>query len=278
MKYVMVLVLPVLLIAFAAGQRAGPPTALDAWLAIARGDAEELRSLLERGLDPDAGFGEVTLLMHAANEGQSGCVGVLVRAAAAVDRATDCNGATALTWAAWKGTDASVRSLLHAGADVNVRMIQGWTPLMFAAMSGDVEKVTSLLAAGADVHARTTAGSRAADIAEDWGHARVADLLRRVRPAARGAAGLEGPGLRATGRTTGSRCSSRTGRTSGRSRASPVHLVGAEPVDEVDNFSRGRGKDACAQTPGASYGEEANASGQATPMCMPEARLIPSAQ
>jgi ankyrin repeat protein len=180
MKYVILLVLTILLIAFAASRRAGEPTALAAWLAIERGDAQELRSLLERGLDPDAAFSELTLLMHAANQRDSGCVGVLVRMGAEVDRAADCNGATALTWAAWNGTAASVRCLLDAGADVNVRMIQGWTPLTLAAMSGDEEKVTALLAAGADVHAQTAAGLRAAEIAESRGHGRVAGLLSRA--------------------------------------------------------------------------------------------------
>src|SRR5687768_1069149 len=112
MKYLIVLVSAVMLIGVATNRRAARPTALGAWLAIERGDAQELQSLLEHGLDPNAAVSEITLLMHAASQGDSGCVDVLVRMGAEVDRAADCNGGTALTWAAWGGTAASVRCLL----------------------------------------------------------------------------------------------------------------------------------------------------------------------
>jgi ankyrin repeat protein len=173
-----VLVLTIVLIAIAARRGAGQPTALGAWLAIERGDERELQHLLEHGLDPNAAVSAITLLMHAASQGDSGCVGVLIRMGAEVDRAADCNGATALTWAAWNGTAASVRCLLDAGADVNARMNQGWTPLTIAAMSGDEEKVTAILATGAEVHARTAAGITAAEIAANRGHTKVASLLK----------------------------------------------------------------------------------------------------
>lgn len=176
MKCATTLVLPVLLITIVIGRLAGQPTVLEAWLSIERGDARGLQSLLERGLGPDVGFGELTLLMHAADLGQSDCVGVLLRRGAAVDRASDC-GTAALAWAARKGCGATVRCLLAAGADPNVRTVRGWTPLMLAAMSGDAESTAAIMAAGADAHARNGAGLSAVDLAVNCGHTELVELL-----------------------------------------------------------------------------------------------------
>jgi uncharacterized protein len=179
MKCVVALALLFLFVTLAANPPRLQPTIEDAWEAIARADAERLRDVLERGLDPNAGLTGLTLLMHAASEGQSGCIGVLIEQGADVARTSDC-GATALTWAAHTGNAGSLRRLLDGGADANTRMAQGATPLILAAISGDIEKVATLLAAGADIHARTDGGRTAADGAEDCGHVELANLLREA--------------------------------------------------------------------------------------------------
>ena len=45
------------------------------------------------------------------------------------------------------------KTMLDAGADVNLAAVNGVTPLMAAAFAGQVEMVTALLARGADVNA-----------------------------------------------------------------------------------------------------------------------------
>jgi uncharacterized protein len=60
---------------------------------------------------------------------------------------------------------ASVRALLAAGADPNVRQQGGYTPLHSAAHSDDAELVRLLLAHGADPALTADDGRTAADMA-----------------------------------------------------------------------------------------------------------------
>ncbi len=71
--------------------------------------------------------------------------------------------------------------LLEAGAEVNAAQIGGFTPLMEAARNGNAALVEALLAHGARAEATTEDGRRAADLAEEEGHAAVAALLRAPR-------------------------------------------------------------------------------------------------
>ncbi len=65
-------------------------------------------------------------------------------------------GETALYIAAQRGDVETIRILLQAGADCEIRDENNeWTPLMEAARSGEVEIITTLIDAGADVNAKT---------------------------------------------------------------------------------------------------------------------------
>ena len=72
------------------------------------------------------------------------------------------------------------RLLIASGADVNATQQHDFTPLHAAAQHGDDELVELFLSAGADPLARTDAGDTAADIAEAAGHVDVARRLRQV--------------------------------------------------------------------------------------------------
>ncbi|KAF7639907.1 ANK_REP_REGION domain-containing protein [Meloidogyne graminicola] len=62
---------------------------------------------------------------------------------------------------------------------VNATDRRGWTPLMYAAQAGDVEVCKLLLMNGALVECKNTEGENAKDLASDWGHAYVVNLLNQ---------------------------------------------------------------------------------------------------
>jgi len=68
--------------------------------------------------------------------------------------ATQPDGATALSWAAYLDDRQSADLLLAAGASVKTADEYGETPLTLAAANGDAVLVDHLLKAGADVTAR----------------------------------------------------------------------------------------------------------------------------
>jgi len=73
-----------------------------------------------------------------------------------------------------------VRLLVDNGAEVNVARAEGWTPLHYTAQAGDVELTEFLLQHGA--YSRPGPRDKTpADIAEDAGHADLAEVLRHAR-------------------------------------------------------------------------------------------------
>lgn len=85
---------------------------------------------------------------------------------------------TSLPEAAAKGDEASVSSMIAAGAFLSVRGVCGMTPLMLASLHGHIGVVEMLLAAGADPSVpnyETTAFA----LAMASGHRAVAEALRR---------------------------------------------------------------------------------------------------
>ena len=78
------------------------------------------------------------------------------------------------------------RILLAAGADVDARQAGGFTPLHEAAQNGDPEMVELFLSAGADASLTTDAGKTAADLADEAAHPDVAARLRGVVAGASG--------------------------------------------------------------------------------------------
>ena len=68
--------------------------------------------------------------------------------------------------------------LLSYGANPNISTLKGATPLMFAARDNDAHLTRSLLRAGADTDIRTVDGCSAFDIAMKWGSHEVINILR----------------------------------------------------------------------------------------------------
>ena len=92
-------------------------------------------------------------------------------------------GFTALHHAAVHGRAEVLGAMLERGADINLRTyIDGeWTPLMVAAIRGQSETIRQLLTLGADASLRDRDGRTAADIAQQHGHSKLAQLLASHR-------------------------------------------------------------------------------------------------
>jgi len=132
--------------------------------ASSRGEAAEVRTLLEDGADvnfasPVLGF---TALMAAVYAGQEETARVLIAAGAEVNCETregysTCNDCP-LTLAVKVQDPSIVALLLQAGARVDIRDSRGRTALMYAVSSGNPEIVRLLLSAGASPAARDHEG------------------------------------------------------------------------------------------------------------------------
>jgi ankyrin repeat protein len=94
-----------------------------------------------------------TALMWAVRSDDTSRVRSLLHAGAQVDQA-NVNGVTALQLACQNGNATMIKLLLGAGADREKRDAAGETPLMTAVRSGEIAATRILLQKGADVNAR----------------------------------------------------------------------------------------------------------------------------
>ncbi|MFM6976744.1 MAG: ankyrin repeat domain-containing protein [Sphingobacteriaceae bacterium] len=69
------------------------------------------------------------------------------------------------------------KMLLEAGAEVNIKQVQGITPLHAAASHGNIELIILLLEAGADVKAKMLNGKTPGDLAAEKGFQEIARIL-----------------------------------------------------------------------------------------------------
>lgn len=119
--------------------------------AAARGDASEVRSLLEAGVHPDAADAAGrTAITHAAYGGYPDVVRLLVDAGADVDR-QDGTRANALLSTGETGFVAVLEEVLRGAPDLTRTNRFGGTALIPAADRGHVETVARLLATDIDV-------------------------------------------------------------------------------------------------------------------------------
>lgn len=140
------------------------------------GDKETVRSLLKQHVDVNATQADgATALSWAAYQDDGETAGLLIAAGANVNAATDY-AATPLMLACANGSAAMVDRLLKAGANPNAAAWTGETALMRCAHTGNVETVKSLLVRGAEVNAKET---RQGNTALMWAVAQQhADIVR----------------------------------------------------------------------------------------------------
>jgi ankyrin repeat protein len=146
-------------------------------IAALNGNADQVRMLLARGADPNAGQG------HVLSEATRGChrrdntevIRMLLDGGADPKVHDDY---TALHRAAGLCEPEVIRLLLGRGADPNARDMSGNTPLVSAAVSGRLEPVRLLIAAGADVNVRNSDGKSVLEHAAQY--PAVQEELRRA--------------------------------------------------------------------------------------------------
>lgn len=155
------------------------PTPAALSVAALRGDLEQVRVFLARGVDPNGGGG------HVLSEAIRGCLDhdntELIRTlieAGADPRVPDSIEFTPLHRAAGICEPEIVQLLIHRGADPEARDLNGNTALMFAASSGRIENVRLLIAAGADVNSRDIDGQSVLESALNYPE--VQEELRRA--------------------------------------------------------------------------------------------------
>lgn len=100
--------------------------------------------------------------------------------------ARDPLGVTPLHVAATRGDADAVRILLEAGAKIDARAEHDYTPLHEAAEQGHAGAVQVLLDAGADPFAKNGDGRDPARLAEAFGEAEIAAVIRAAQAAWRG--------------------------------------------------------------------------------------------
>ncbi len=122
------------------------------------GTVNDLRSLLDAGLDPNSrtGRGSTPLMMAAPDADK---VRLLIARGADVKSRGAAGTDASTIAAAHYGTSASLRALLDAGADAQPSERGRHSPMQYAAMSGDIESVRLLLGRGAEASAEAVSES-----------------------------------------------------------------------------------------------------------------------
>ena len=115
------------------------------WAAV-RGHLNEVKELINLGVDPNESYNGITPLHTAACNKHLDVVKILINAGADINKA-DYDGWTALHYSAYYKRKEIVKLLINSGADINKADCKnGWTPLYWAARNGHRELVKELLA------------------------------------------------------------------------------------------------------------------------------------
>jgi ankyrin repeat protein len=139
------LALLTLALAASAAARQDPKQALNEQLyeAARKGDAAEVRALLDKGADVNAKFRYgATALFKAAERGNTEAVKALIERGADVNVKDTFYGATALSWALQKGHTGVIVAILAKSAE------EAGDVLLTGVSSGNTELVTAALATG----------------------------------------------------------------------------------------------------------------------------------
>ncbi|MBN2138042.1 MAG: ankyrin repeat domain-containing protein [Sedimentisphaerales bacterium] len=146
--------------------------------AAAKGDAELVGTLLEKGADVNAKDTKgIPPIVHAAAGGYEEIVKMLVGRGADVDTSAD-DGIRALYISVARGDSGIAELLVKAKAEINLKNGHGSTALHTAAVWDRTEIADMLIDAGANINAIDEAGNSPLDFALWWGSDETARLLK----------------------------------------------------------------------------------------------------
>ena len=163
--------------------------------ACTNGSAALVELLLKAGANPNARIatGE-TPIMTCASSGNVDAMRLLIARGADVNANEPSQNQDALMWAASERHPNVVRMLVEAGANPRAHTKKGFTALHFAAREGDIESVRQLLAAGVDINIKSLPDK--AETKQDTNPS--ASGGRSASGTAAAAAAPRGPGYQAT--------------------------------------------------------------------------------
>jgi ankyrin repeat protein len=157
---------------------AGAATDLRLVDAARSGDKAAVASLLKQHVDVNAAQPDgATAISWAAYRDDLAAADLLISAGASVNVAIEDSSETPLLLACSNGSAEMVARLLKAGANPNTSTWAGETPLMQCSRTGSVDAVNALLARGADVNAKDHRGG---DTALMWAVAQKHTSIARV--------------------------------------------------------------------------------------------------
>lgn len=147
----------------------------DFFVAVNRDDGDTVRSLMQRGLDPNSRSPEGQTALHLAMRDQSPRVAQALWASTELDvNALNASGETPLMMAALRGDLAWAQRLIERGAKIHK---EGWSPLHYAATGPEPKIVALLLDRGAPVDAPSPNGNTPLMMAARYGEEGSVDLL-----------------------------------------------------------------------------------------------------
>jgi ankyrin repeat protein len=150
--------------------------------AILEEQVSAVQRWLDQGIDPNEQPVEdcSTPLGLAVLRGNYEIIGLILDHGANINAAASPNGQTVLHCIAALDQDSPemIDYLLQRGAEVDVTREDRMTPLMLASARGHVETVRVLLSASPDLELRSAAGKTAIDLAAAANHPEVVSLLR----------------------------------------------------------------------------------------------------